>query len=235
MGNRPTIGITYSVAEFPAQLHWRTMLSALPAVNAVALPVETGYGPVDVGSYVDLLDGLIIGGGGDVNPALYGGHTDDPTLWGVNDTRDANEALAIRAAVRKGIPVLAICRGLHLYTALYGGTLWQDLPRDRPSDIIHNPGEKFLDTATHTVTLRPDAVLARWIGQTTIEVNSEHHQAIRTLGRGSTRVATSGDGLTEAVVGHDGLVTGIQWHPEVSWPGDDHARHLLHAFTESCR
>lgn len=235
MASSPIIGITYSVSEFPNQIHWRTMLAALPSVNAVALPIETGQGPINVGNYVDLLDGLIIGGGGDVNPALYGGRTDDPTLWGVNDTRDANESLTIRAAIRKGIPILAICRGLHLYTALYGGTLWQDLPRDRPSEIIHNPGESFLDTSTHTVTVRPDSLLAYWIGQTTIEVNSEHHQAIRALSTGSTPVAVSSDGLTEAISGHEGQVTGIQWHPEISWRGDDHSRHLLHAFTESCR
>src|SRR5262245_51623194 len=106
-------------------------------LGAIVLAVECGSTPQNMSSMLAHVDGLLISGGGDVDPSLYGGDRRDPVVKGVNPIRDGNEIAAFESAWRRGIPTLAICRGSQLVNAARGGTLYPDLDRDHPSDVDH--------------------------------------------------------------------------------------------------
>ena len=235
MSKRPVIAVTYSIAELPILVHWRRMFEGINASGATALALDTSsHIHDDLDTVMRNVDGLIISGGGDINPTIYGGVGDDPTLWGVNVTRDLNEIAAVQSARATGLPVLAICRGFHLVNASMGGTLWQDLARDRPTPVRHRLGEDSVVRPAHRVSLDETSAVARWTGETNLEVNSQHHQGIRELAPDLRPTAHSADGLVEGFETGDGTVVGIQWHPELFWHVDDHAAALLRGFTKSC-
>ena len=185
---------------------------------------------VDQGS-----DGLVISGGGDVDPALYGGDPEDSVLRGVNQDRDASERRALDTALERGMPVLAICRGFQLVNVALGGTLHADLARDVPGSAPHHESHEALARPLHTVDVQPGSLLATWIGSTgSIPVNSEHHQGIRDLAPSLTAVATTPDGLVEAAESAERKVVGVQWHPEVLWPHEPRSASLLRGFVSEC-
>jgi putative glutamine amidotransferase len=158
--------------------------------------------------------GLVLCGGIDVHPARYGEEILNGTV-DIYPERDELEWDLLEAARAAHIPVWCVCRGVQLLNVFFGGTLWQDLPAQRPSGIEHSvPPPK--DTIAHTVeVLRPDTELGDLLSRETPWVNSRHHQAIKDLGEGLIPVARSADGLLEAVeLPGDWWVRGVQWHPE---------------------
>ena len=171
------------------------------------------------------LQGLLLTGGGDIDPLLYRSSTRHPSIV-IEPERDRVELALTRAALAAGLPVLGICRGIQCLNVAMGGSLWQDLPSERPSPVIHRePGEdRDRRRLVHTVEVAPDTVLARAIGPGTLRVNSLHHQAIRDLGRDLRAVAIAPDGVVEAVeVPGCAFAVAVQWHPEDLW--DREARH----------
>jgi putative glutamine amidotransferase len=133
----------------------------------------------------------------------------------VDSRRDAFELALVRAAERLDLPLLAVCRGLQLLNVAWGGTLWQDLPSERPSGVLHEqPGAR--DARTHQVDVEPESRLARALGTAQLACNSFHHQAIRELAPGLSVVARAADGVIEGVESEPerGWVIGVQWHPE---------------------
>ncbi len=163
---------------------------------------------------LDLLDGLVFTGGEDVDPAHYGA-TPHPRLGDVDPVRDRFELGLYRASRIRGLPVLAICRGIQLVNVALGGTLWQDLPSERPGALTHlQPTGR--DQRTHPVEITAGSRLARALAASRLEVNSFHHQAIRTLGPGLVVTATAPDGEIEGVESQDPepWLLAVQWHPE---------------------
>lgn len=166
---------------------------------------------------LDRLDGLVVSGGPDIDPALYG-QPPHPHLGPIERHADPRELEVVRAADERRIPILAICRGMQLANVARGGTLWQDLPSERPSAIQHRqtvPGSR----PTHTVLIDEDSRLAGLTddgtGARTLAVNSFHHQAVRTLGRGLRITARAEDGLVEGIEATDHpFLVGVQWHVE---------------------
>ncbi len=216
-------------------VHWRSMFEGLLECGAVPVAIDCGEAPVDLGSLLGQVDGLIISGGADVDPARYGGDPADPTLRGVNPVRDANEIAAFEEAWARQLPTLAICRGLQLVNVARGGTLFADLPRDFSSDVNHRLGEEALVQSAHQIEIGPDSRLAEWMqAPGVISVNSQHHQGIRSLADGFSVAARATDGLIEAYESLTHPVTAIQWHPEISWCNDAVARRLLTGFIASC-
>lgn len=165
------------------------------------------------------LDALVVSGGPDVDPALYGEGPHEH-LGPVDGDADARELQVVQAADAREIPILAICRGMQLVNVARGGGLWQDLPSERPSDVIHrqmDPGTAM----THPVLLDGDS----WLAELTygehehrphlLPVNSFHHQAVRTLGHDLRITARAEDGLIEAYEATDRpFLVGVQWHAE---------------------
>jgi putative glutamine amidotransferase len=168
-------------------------------------------------------DGLVLGGGEDVDPSLYRESPRVP-LRDVNRRRDDQELGLIAAARRRGAPILAICRGLQILNVACGGTLIQDIPSETSSAVTHEV-KRPKDAIAHTVTSTGGWSLPAG----TLPVNSRHHQALGRLGASLAVVARSDDGLVEAVEG--ARITGVQWHPE-NLADDPVSQGLFRAFRE---
>ncbi len=157
-----------------------------------------------------LVDGLLLTGGGDVEPARYGARPAAES-GGVDAERDAAEQYLFEEAARRGIPVLAICRGIQMLNVARGGTLIQHLPAVTTEShlVIERRTE-----AVHSVRVDTDSALSRIVGKDRLETNSLHHQAVDRLGRQLAAVAWADDGVIEAVEDPDREIVAVQWHPE---------------------
>ena len=166
---------------------------------------------------LDRLDGVLLSGGPDVDPGLYA-RAPHPKLGRVNRRRDEFELALVREAVRRNLPLLAICRGQQVLNVATGGTLLQDIPSELRGAGEHDaPGPRW--QVAHDVQLLPHTRLRSILGRDTVAVNSFHHQAIDELGEG---LSVSGrcpeDGVIEAVeLTSRRFVIGVQWHPESFW------------------
>jgi putative glutamine amidotransferase len=173
-------------------------------------------------TYLEGADGLILTGGVDVDPELYGADP-HPMLGLVDRARDLFEGALYTAARARGVPVLGICRGHQLINVIEGGTLHQHLPA-LPGTLQHEQLE-LGGAPSHRIRLEPGTPLAAAFGAETVRCNSFHHQAVDRLGAGLRAVAWSGDGIVEALESTSGsFVLGVQWHPEMSF--DDYPEHL---------
>ena len=185
--------------------------------------------PQDAGTVLDGLDGLVLSGGEDVDPAHFNSEP-HPALGDVDPVRDAFELALFREAWRRRLPVLAICRGIQLVNVALGGTLWQDIPSQRPAALGHkHTGDR--DDRTHPVALVPGSRLAAALGTTRCEVNSFHHQSVRELAAGLVITATAPDGEIEGLEGAEGApwLLAVQWHPEEFHADDTAPDHGLFA------
>lgn len=229
--SRPIIAITYSSQEFEEFTHWRRMFEGLVEAGAVPLAVDCQAEVPGIDEIIGQVDGLILSGGGDLDPVLYQGDRLDPTLRGVNVARDENELRAWRTARSLGIPVLAICRGAQLLTADLGGDLYMDLPRDRGVLVQHRHSEEVLGTTVHDISVDGSSQLSEWLGGISkISVNSMHHQGIKTLAAGTIEVAHADDGLIEAFEIPNEPIVAVQWHPEVLWKTSNEQLNILKGF-----
>lgn len=241
---RPLIGLTTSELRRPERVEH--LAQSEPAEVELALnltypaAIEHAGGvpviippllPDAISSLLTGLDGLLLTGGPDLHPSLYGAEPHE-RLGPTEQEIDVFELALIDAAQREGLPVLCICRGMQLLNVARGGTLVQDLPTQRPGDVVHRqkvPGR----IATHHVSLRRDSEVAALLGRDEIEVNSFHHQAIDRLGRDLRVVGEAADGVIEAVEATDGqFIVGVQWHAE-SLVETPEQRTLLGAFIKA--
>jgi putative glutamine amidotransferase len=168
----------------------------------------------DPGEVLDLLDGLVLAGGADIDPASYGEETHPETVDTVPE-RDRFEIALVRAAVERDLPVLGICRGMQLINVAYGGTLLQHLPeRFGHHEHLRVPGT--FDGADHDVDLVEGSLAARAADETHHATKSHHHQGVDRLGEGlQISGRSSMDALPEAIeMPGRRFVLGVQWHPE---------------------
>ena len=183
------------------------------AVTAAGgLPVVMSPQPLDaVPDLIGRLDGLLIPGGPDIDPASY---DDVPRqqLGPLFPEIDRFEIACLLEGERLGLPVLAICRGMQLANVAHGGSLYQDLPAEIGMQILHRRKSLEDEVTLHSVGVEPDSRLARVLGMTEATVNSYHHQAPREIGEGLRVVACAEDGVVEGLEG--GTLLGVQWHAE---------------------
>ena len=183
----------------------------------------------------DLCDGFLFTGGPDVEPTLYG-REKIPECGYILPARDNMEITMLRSLLKTKKPILGICRGAQLINVAAGGTMYQDLPTQRPGPTDHNQIEKAEFTVpTHTVEVLPDTLLSRVLGTEVLPVNSMHHQAVWETAPGLRVSAVAPDGLTEAVesLTHP-FVLGVQWHPEFLWPEAPRQKALFSALVRAC-
>ncbi len=160
------------------------------------------------------LSGLILSGGGDIEPSLYGGDTHQE-IYGINTERDQSELLMVKYASVSHLPLLGICRGIQVMNVAFGGTLMAHLP-DRVGEAVpHRLPEK--QEVCHSVKLIAGSAIAKLMGQETVDVPSCHHQAIDRLASVFKPTAYASDGIIEAVeMPEHRFFIGVQWHPELS-------------------
>ncbi|MGC9068618.1 MAG: gamma-glutamyl-gamma-aminobutyrate hydrolase family protein [Thermoprotei archaeon] len=180
-------------------------------------------------SYVEKLDGFIFTGGDDISPYFYG---ESPVrgLGTVDVERDIYELKLIKMILDRKKPLLAICRGIQVLNVALGGTLYQDLPTEHPSKINHSYTVSSKSYPSHYVRIDEKSKLAKITGTLRIAVNSFHHQAIKTLGKGLRAVAWSDDDIVEAVeLEEENFVLGVQWHPETMTEKDIYSQKIFNA------
>ena len=160
---------------------------------------------------LDRFDGLLLVGGGDVEPAHYG-QEPSAEIYGLEPDRDAFEIDLLRAAARRGLPTLCVCRGMQVLNVAFGGSLIQHLPDD--DRFMPHGTPSGSDELLHDVKLGSGTRVAGAAGAEVVACSSHHHQGLDRLGEGLVATGWSEDGLIEAIEGEDGWVVGVQWHPE---------------------
>ena len=185
--------------------------------------------PADV---LDPFDGLLLLGGGDVDPGRYGAER-HPELYGIDDDRDGLEIALVRTAAERGLPTLGICRGAQVVNVAFGGTLLQHLPEIAGLKTHGVPGGGR--PAMHAVKVSPGSRLADATGREVLDCSSHHHQGIDRLGDGVVATGWADDGLVEAVEREEGWMLAVQWHPEDTAPADPSQQALFDALAERAR
>ena len=235
---KPIIGITPS-AQFDTLVHGTFLRYCLSAPYVRAVEFAGGAAVIlppqqdVIDELLAIVDGILLSGGPDVDPARYGDTYVHPKTYGIDPDRDRFEIDLFDAALRRGIPVFGICRGIQVMNVALGGTLIQDVATNHPgaAALGHRQHERGLaDSAVgHEVSAVDPGVLPIF-GDNDLGVNSFHHQAIRDIAPTLMPVAYSPDGLVEAVVMRDNAeVFGVQWHPELMFERDPaHLRPFVH-------
>jgi putative glutamine amidotransferase len=214
-GSRPLLGITsyleratFGVWDVPAALLARDYLDGIVAAGGVPvlLPPVGDWGPAEVSR----VDGLVLAGGPDIDPARYGAAA-HPQTGAAQPNRDDTELRLANAALTLGVPVLGVCRGMQLLNVALGGTLRQHLPQAL-GNTDHLPERGTFGQVD--VRVSAGSRLAGIVGER-LRVSCHHHQGVDRLGRGLRAVAWARDGLVEAVeLPGEAFVLGVQWHPE---------------------
>jgi putative glutamine amidotransferase len=203
--------------------------------RAGGLPVLLTPGPSEqVHDLLGRLDGLVLTGGGDLDPATYGGIAHE-SVYGVDRERDDFELALARAAAERRFPTLCICRGMQVMNVALGGTLIEDLPSERPGATEHNIAGDEAFRPQHEVNVEPGTTTAKALGCDHLSVNSVHHQALRSVAAGLVVTATAPDGIIEAVApeDRDWPMWAVQWHPEYRGPDDAPSLGLFQALVDA--
>lgn len=226
----PVVGITMYGRD--AQGRYSLPADYVAAIErAGAVPVLIPPSPAHAQRYLELVDGVVLAGGGDLDPAHYGGAAHH-TQYGVDAQRDALELELARLIVARRQPTLAICRGLQVLNVALGGTLIEHLPAVVGEDVLHRAPPR--EPTPHAVRLTPGSRLAAIAGATECAPMSWHHQAIRTVAPGLEVVARAPDGTIEAVEApaHPWLIA-VQWHPELTAQRDPQQQRLFDALVHA--
>lgn len=231
---KPVIGITTEVvklkpyyAEFELVCDYRYVRAILRA-GGIPVIIPINPFPRDTKGYLDHVDGLLIPGGADIHPHFYGeksGKKVKPIYCG----RTYFEITLIREAHRRGKPVFAICYGMQLLNVMNGGTLHQDIQ----SEVKGSRNHRSKKTPLHTVRIQPGSLCHKIFKKESIDVHSEHHQAIKLPGKSLKITAVSEDGIPEAIEGPPNTIA-VQWHPERQ-PKDAQQRKLFMYFMKLVR
>ena len=216
--NKPIVGLTTYPAS--ATHGWHTPVLYVEAVlRAGGVPMMLSGQCLDCAErWLDVVDAVVLIGGGDINPAEFGS-TGHETIYNLSAERDAMELALMRALLARPKPVLAICRGMQILNTVLGGTLHVHLPDVVGESVLHRAPPR--DPISHGIQVAADSELAKVIGEQ-VHTASWHHQAIHQLGKGLKAVAWAPDGVIEAVEleGRQDLLA-VQWHPEITAAEDD--------------
>lgn len=236
-GRRPVIGVM-PLFDFERDSFWMLpgYLSMVERAGGMPVTLPLLADEAGVAQALSLCDGLLFTGGHDVDPRSYGEARTGlcGRAW---PERDHMETALLAHALAEGKPFLGICRGIQILNVSCGGTLWQDLPAERPSAVAHQQARPY-DRPIHDVSVPAGTLLARALGDaadSALAVNSYHHQGVKDVGRGLMASAYAPDGLVEALEaeGHPfGLA--VQWHPEFFGPDHPASLRLFKAFAEAC-
>jgi putative glutamine amidotransferase len=224
--NSPRIGVmaalreeTESIAQTPSGRFVRTDFEYVKAVaeaGGVPVIVPPSLSLRAAEPLLDRVDGLLLSGGPDLHPGYYGEEA-IPELGTTIPEWDALEMALLRLALKRGMPIFGICRGMQILNVALGGTLYQDVPSQFGANVINHWQTTPRCHSTHEVEVLDESYLAKITDRQTVEVNSYHHQGVKDLGGTLAVAARSADGLIEALESRDfseHWLVGVQWHPE---------------------
>jgi putative glutamine amidotransferase len=227
---RPRIAVLGRFTESASALRYRGVVSSRALLDSVWAaggdPVTLLPGDdddaLDWGARLEGFGGALLAGGGDIDPRRYGGDPDDDSVYDVDEVQDTSDLSLAEYCLGRGVPMLAVCRGLHVANVVRGGTLVVDMAehhRHVEQDVALLPG---------AATLGIDAASVR--------ISCYHHQAVDRLGEDMRVVARAADGTVEAVVlDAPAWAVGVQWHPEDTWQADPDQLRLLGALVDAAR
>ncbi|NOK60914.1 MAG: gamma-glutamyl-gamma-aminobutyrate hydrolase family protein [Chloroflexi bacterium AL-W] len=239
---KPCIGITCGTFRDkdwcpPSYGHRQTYVDAVVAAGGAPMLLPLTDDEEALRVIYDRIDGLLLSGGGDVEPHHYG-EQPIPEMGTIDPLRDKVELLMSRWAMEDGKPVLAICRGIQVLNVALGGSLYQDIDAQLETDIPHNNSHKVEDWThmVHDLRLAPDSHLAHMLGKDPFPINSLHHQSIKDVAPGLRATGWSPDGVVEAIEGTNGqFVVGVQCHPEaLQGEADPRWQNLFNQFVRRC-
>jgi putative glutamine amidotransferase len=215
----PLIAITTYAADAESQQRVnlpREYVDSVRRAGGRALLVPPGE--TDPSGLLDAVDGVLLTGGGDIDPSVWHGPSHE-TVYMTDDARDSMEVELARLAVARRVPTMCICRGIQVLNVALGGTLHVHLPDVVGDEVMHRLPPR--EPVPHRIDVDPASELARLIGATDVEPMSWHHQSIDRLGEGLRAVAWAPDGVIEAVehTAHPALIA-VQWHPELTASSD---------------
>ena len=209
-------------------------MNGIAAAGGIGVMLPLTGEDADLEEILSRFDGFLFTGGHDVDPAIY--HQEKTALCGeLAPGRDAMEPKLLHMALEAGKPVFGICRGLQLMNAVLGGTLYQDIAAQFPSETNHRMAAPY-GRPEHPVTILPDTPFARWGIPETIGVKSYHHQGVHILSDRLAPMAVAPDGLVEAayIPGYP-FGCAVQWHPEFFHVDDPVSRIIFRKFVEACK
>lgn len=220
-GRKPVIGLTGNFAEGETRLVER-YYKGIAEAGGVPVVIPPLADKDVIINTLDSLDGLMLTGGGDINP-LWAGEEPSPRLHSINRERDEAELLAVRLAYNRQIPMLGICRGIQVLVTALDGEVEQDIAEGMQAGRLTPGGHALLKHSqdadrrepTHTVIIEKDSALYGICGTGTLAVNSFHHQSVRKCGARFKVTAVAPDGVIEAIESSEyKSIMGVQWHPE---------------------
>lgn len=198
----------------------------------IVLPIVMDADTID--NYLDLVDGILLTGGGDISPLSFG---EEPIkeIGSICIARDKMELELFRRAYERDIPVLGICRGLQIINIALEGTVYQDIFVQLPYSIAHVYSEN-VSQGFHTINILKDSLLYEIFGKDKLVVNSQHHQSIKDIGENLRVTSTTVDGIVESVEStNDKFVFGVQFHPEAMIYNDKEFIKLFNYFVNKCK
>lgn len=222
--NKPLIGLTsYHRNEDDRFTIPAKYLEAVEGAGGIPVVITPTSENLD--GLIKKLDGLVLSGGADIDPAEYDGEQKD-SVYGINHERDRYELDLVRRTLKEHLPTLAICRGLQVLNVALGGTLVEHIPDEYGEEVVHR-GEN-LNKVEHSVSIDPGSRLASILKNTEFDCPSYHHQAVRDLAPGFKIVAKSEDGVIEAIESDEyPEVIAVQWHPEYTADNDPNQQRLF--------
>jgi len=231
---KPLIGIGSDVYVNPGErdraFAYTTYVDALRRAGAV--PVVIPPQPENAGEVLEAIDGLVLAGGYDCDPAVYGEDAHS-TVEPMDTRRQDNDLSLARLARERGIPTLGICLGVQVMNVAAGGTLIQDITSQLETEIEHVSDPE--DRARHDVLVEAGTRLGNILGTRELNVNSSHHQAIRDVGTGLRVTAHAPDGIIEGLEDpKHPFYVGVQWHPE-DMSGEESAKRIFGAFVDAAK
>ena len=240
----PVIGITTRTRDVPSSAgasptHTLNRAYTLAVERAGGVPILlSSQDPSGAPTILDRVDGLILSGGGDVDPVTYGGDSTEETLYGIESERDAFEFALVREARDRKLPVLAICRGMQVVNVALGGSLHEDIQSHIDGSHDHFLSGEDVYRTPIKVTIDDDCRLGKLLSASEVAVNSIHHQSVKELAPGLTAVGWGDDGVVEAIEYQDPTwdFQGVQWHPEfLSEKGDLPSLAIFEAFIQTAQ
>lgn len=230
---KPIIGITSNI-DSTAHTLQNTYVQAVIAGGGIPFIIPTGV-ENDVQQITALLDGLIISGGGDMDPHLFN-EEPWPQLGNVTPERDSIELELVKHMLSLDKPILGICRGHQVLNVAFGGTLYQDITSQCITPLLQHEQKAKRDHRSHAVHLVKGTILGSIANSEVIMVNSFHHQALKDVPLPLVISGKSSDGIIEAVESpNHNFVVGVQWHPEALMDNEDQVSfRLFSAYIKAC-